>query len=95
MIVFPCDETVKEAEQFVILCYSLQEKFDRDSSKNKQLMIAGEQCRNFIRHFYAAGFVRVDKRAIFGLLGTVTTYFIVIVQFNASEYQNGTNRSFT
>lgn len=94
MIVFPCDRTVKEAERFVILCYSLQEKFESDISKSKQLMVAGEQSRNFIRHFYAAGFIRLDKRALFGLLGTVTTYFIVIVQFNASEYQNVTNRTF-
>lgn len=87
-IVFACDKTVNEAKNLKHICYKLQEEYDEETEEESELMAFAEQSEHFVRHFYAAGFLKVDKQAIFGLLGTAMTYFIVIVQFNESEYRH-------
>ncbi|EFA05785.1 gustatory receptor 84 [Tribolium castaneum] len=40
---------------------------------------------NHFPNFTAANFFRIDKSVVFRVLGVVTTYLIVVVQFNASS----------
>lgn len=92
-IIFVCDETVREARNIEKVCYKLQEELDEESKEKAQLTKFARESRYFVQHFNAAGYIRIDKRAIFGLLGTTMTYFIVVVQFNESEYRHPINKT--
>lgn len=52
-----------------------------------------EYSQNFIPQFTAAGFFQIGRRSIIGLLSTVTTYFIVVVQFDVTDRYNGRNNT--
>lgn len=82
ILIVPCDATIKEAKQFITTCHKLQKNCVTSSTDNKELLILLTTVTRTNAIYTAAGFFDIDRTTIFGLLSVITTYFIVIVQFN-------------
>lgn len=83
-MVFACDKAVKEVRKLTTLCFTMHEKF-RSKCEEDELKELAAQSKYFVKDFYSAGFLKIEKSVIFKLLGTAMTYFIVIVEFNTSS----------
>lgn len=88
VIAVTCDMTTKEAQRTAKVCYTLLLDIPAFSN-NIQDRILKEELSLFAQHathqcpyFSAAGFFTVDYSMLFVLLGTVTSYIIVLVQIN-------------
>ncbi|KAJ3636560.1 hypothetical protein MTP99_000093 [Tenebrio molitor] len=86
-IILPIDSTVQKAKQFIDLCYKMQEKFTCESEETSVLTKLANDSKNYTRDFSAAGFFTINKSIIFSMVGTVTTYFIITIQLNESQYK--------
>lgn len=82
-IAVSCESVVKEAKKFITLCYKTQEELDEKSKK--KLFRLAEYAKSFVPCFTAAGFFDVNKFTFFGGIGTIATYFIIVVQFNNNQ----------
>lgn len=80
----PCDYATKEAENFVKMCFKMQEKFQEGTLDREEIFKLGLYAQHFLPVFNAVGFFSLDKTAISAFIGTVATYFIVVVQFNGA-----------
>lgn len=83
-----CDITTKEAKRTATICYNLLLDVPavsnnvQDRILREELILLANQATHQCPHFSAAGFFRVDYTMLFGLLGTVTSYIIVLIQIN-------------
>ena len=76
----------QEAKKFLDVCYKLQEKYGMTSKEAEALTKIISYCKHFCREFNVAGFFNIDKTVILCILGYVTTYFIIVIQLNQSQY---------
>ncbi|KAJ3647935.1 hypothetical protein Zmor_019780 [Zophobas morio] len=79
------DSTVKEAKKFARICCKLQDNFNRGSKEAKILVKLSLLSDDFLPTFSAAGFFKIDKNVILGLMANVATYIIVALQLDTGE----------
>lgn len=86
VIAVTCEMTTKEAKRTSTICYNLLLSIP-DTSTNyqnrvlrKELILLAHQVSNQLPRFSAAGFFNVDYYLLFGLLGTLTSYTVVLIQ---------------
>jgi gustatory receptor len=84
MVMIACDSATMASETTVGLCYKLQERFATNSEIRTELFKLAQQVNNNVVKITAANFFQINKATLFGTLGTTTTYFIIILQFNQS-----------
>lgn len=88
VIAVTCEKTTREARRTATICYKLlldvppicstmQERILKE-----ELILLAQQATHQCPYFSAAGFFNVDYSMLFGLLGTVTSYVIVLIQIN-------------
>lgn len=83
-----CDATIREAQKTPIITYKLLQTLPLESSDplerdlREDLLLLSEQTSLRTPSFSAAGFFTVDYTMLFTLLGSVTSYLIVLIQFN-------------
>ncbi|KAF2893861.1 hypothetical protein ILUMI_12313 [Ignelater luminosus] len=88
VIAATCDATTKEAQRTAKVCYSLLLDVPafsnniQDQILREELSLLAQHATHQCPYFSAAGFFRVDYSMLFGLLATVTTYIIVLIQIN-------------
>lgn len=74
------NSVTQESRELVYSCYKLQEKTSEFITKQEVASLARELQFN-VAIFTAADFFDLNKSTLFGILATITTYFIVIIQF--------------
>ncbi|XP_049820550.1 uncharacterized protein LOC126264902 [Aethina tumida] len=75
-----CNEAAKEGENIAITAFKHEKSFPLNSEERRELLnLAHYVVQRKIR-FTAAGFFEVNRRNIFALFGTTTTYFIILIQ---------------
>lgn len=86
-----CDRVLRESQKVTKYCYQIQEeidsgtKHDMDSLKKLcRLIRFMEQCDV---KFTAVNFFTINRGTILGIINIVTTYLIVIMQFNGISYE--------
>ncbi|RZC41041.1 gustatory receptor 28b, partial [Asbolus verrucosus] len=84
MLIMICDSVKSESSYTVHLCYKLREKFPEKSEQRKELLDLAHIVEKNRAHFTAAGFFEINKKTLFEILSTTTTYLIVTIQFNQS-----------
>lgn len=84
-LILPADAAVKTAQKFIDLCYKFQEFYPDSSEIGKRLRTLARDSKHFLVLFQPCRIFVLDKKIVFGLLGTVTTNFIVAVEFNENE----------
>ncbi|KAJ3652564.1 hypothetical protein Zmor_018517 [Zophobas morio] len=82
-LILLCDLVLDEAKTTTLLAYKLRQY---------ALLVEKQEISDFITlmsdnfpQFTAAGFFSVNKTTILNIMGTVTTFFIIIIQFNTSR----------
>lgn len=75
-----CDATANEGQTIATTALKYEKNFPLNSEERRELMrLAGCVMHRKIA-FTAAGFFDVNRRNIFALFGTATTYFIILIQ---------------
>lgn len=88
VVAVTCDMTTKEAQRTATVCYNLLLDVPavsnnvQDKILREELILLAQQATHQCPYFSAAGFFNVDYTMLFGLLGTVTSYIIVLIQIN-------------
>lgn len=83
-----CDYAIKEARGIGSSAYKILQDLPEaklalnDDLLREELLILGQQATLKCPKFSAAGFFYVDFTMLYNILGSVTTYVVVIVQFN-------------
>nr|XP_022912130.1 putative gustatory receptor 28a [Onthophagus taurus] len=90
-IIAPCDGTIGEVKQIPIVCYKLLHEISDKSTLNyrekclrSELTLIALQSSTIIPNFSAAGFFNIDFTTFFTLMGFVTSYLVVLIQFNGN-----------
>ena len=78
------DRATASSTKTTSLCYKFQEQFVTKSEARLELFKLAQQTTASTAVITAANFFQINKATLFGLFGTTTTYFIVILQFNQS-----------
>ncbi|CAH1380350.1 unnamed protein product [Tenebrio molitor] len=79
-----CDLILKEAEDILTTSYTLRRNAKSLSPKDKEHLkhFTKMILQNFPK-FSAARFFNIDRSTILNMLGTVTTFFIILIQFRS------------
>ncbi|CAH1379847.1 unnamed protein product, partial [Tenebrio molitor] len=77
-----CDMMSEEGDKLIPLCYKLQEKLDDHSSLRTELRRLAKYISHNLPKMSAAGFFYINRSTILNMVATVTTYYIVVIQFN-------------
>ncbi|XP_068899730.1 putative gustatory receptor 39b [Tenebrio molitor] len=79
-----CDLILKEAEDILAMSYTLRRNAKSLSPKDKEHLkhFTKMILQNFPK-FSAARFFNIDRSTILNMLGTVTTFFIILIQFRS------------
>ncbi|KAJ3647939.1 hypothetical protein Zmor_019783 [Zophobas morio] len=85
MIVLKADATTQEAQKFLDVCYKIQDQFKMDSKEVEVMAKFISYSKRFFREFSACGYFKINKTNIFSLIGNVTAYLIIIMQFNENH----------
>ncbi|XP_063909867.1 uncharacterized protein LOC135127326 [Zophobas morio] len=83
-IMISADRATASSTKTTSLCYKFQEQFVTKSEARLELFKLAQQTTASTAVITAANFFQINKATLFGLFGTTTTYFIVILQFNQS-----------
>ncbi|XP_074041400.1 uncharacterized protein [Leptinotarsa decemlineata] len=89
-IIISCDETIREANKITRICYNIQENdfFENESEIEREISDLIEFVKTCPVVFEAAKSIEIEKSTILHILGILTTYWIVILQFNGIKFQN-------
>ncbi|XP_044261376.1 gustatory and pheromone receptor 39a-like [Tribolium madens] len=79
-LILLCDSVLKEVQTTILLAYKIRQHalIKEDISEFINVLL------NNYPEFTAAGFFSISKTTIFHVIGNLTTFFIVIIQFNTS-----------
>lgn len=77
-----CQQIMDESEKISWLCCNMQHRIGRGNKGYDELESLGNIVNNERIEFSAAGFFPVNRSTICSLLSSVTTYFIVVKQFD-------------
>lgn len=86
MVAASCDSAAKEAYKTASIAYKLLARLpinptDAQEVLKEDLILLCNQSANRCPIFSAAGFFNVDLTMLSSIVASVTTYFIVIIQF--------------
>uniref|UniRef100_A0A6P7F0U1 Gustatory receptor family protein 3-like isoform X3 n=1 Tax=Diabrotica virgifera virgifera TaxID=50390 RepID=A0A6P7F0U1_DIAVI len=84
LVIFACEWMTSESQKLVVLCYELQENFPVFSEEKQALLNLANHVQVTKPTITAGGFFELNCKLIFGLFGTITTYFFIIMQFNSA-----------
>ncbi|XP_063912239.1 putative gustatory receptor 28a [Zophobas morio] len=84
ILILCCDSAKSESQKTVLLCYKLRQKYSDQPEIQKEVLELAHVIDKHRAIFTAGGFFEVNRSALFGILGTTTTYLIVTIQFNQS-----------
>ncbi|XP_060518219.1 uncharacterized protein LOC132697009 [Cylas formicarius] len=76
-----CDFVVRESEKLLVTCIDLQRRFPLDSAEYRELQSFADTLTKRKISFSAANFFKINRSAMFSMLGTTLTYFITSIQF--------------
>lgn len=82
LTIIASDLVVQEAEKIYPMCLKLAEQFSGRTSERMELFTLANKCECFVPVFTAAGFFTIRRNTIFDLMNIMTTYLIIIIQFN-------------
>ncbi|EFA07605.1 gustatory receptor 108 [Tribolium castaneum] len=82
--------TAREAKNFLQSCYRIREEFLHDSINLQALDKLIEHSKFFMQEFSTNGCFTLNKSIVFSLLANISTYLIITLQLNESQYQNVT-----
>lgn len=78
-----CDLVLEEVKTTVLLAYKIRQF--AISKERKEISEFINCVFDNYPQFTAAGFFSINKTTIFHMMGTVTTFFIIIIQFNTNS----------
>nr|WJJ63349.1 gustatory receptor 9 [Pachyrhinus yasumatsui] len=84
-LMFCCDVTMRAAENLLVTCYNLQEKYHSSSMEFKELDNFANKLINRKIKFTAANYFDINRSTMFGLFWNITTCFIALVQFDSAK----------
>ncbi|XP_021920102.1 putative gustatory receptor 28a isoform X3 [Zootermopsis nevadensis] len=91
-IVWACASTAREANRTAVLVHKLLSK-TRDPGVKEELQLFSLQLLHRKVQFTACGFFPLDFTLLYSIIGAVTTYLVILIQFQlsfANPKQNGT-----
>ncbi|KAJ3648146.1 hypothetical protein Zmor_019969 [Zophobas morio] len=93
--VLPMSETVQESRKFIDLMYQMQDQLKEHSLEMTAITRMIHYSKNFTRTFSAAGFFKIKKSIIFGLVSNVATYVIIVFQLDQNQFLQASARNQT
>ncbi|KAJ8921512.1 hypothetical protein NQ315_003130 [Exocentrus adspersus] len=82
MIIFSCDAVLREANKVLRNCRLLQETAPLLTREMEELKRIENLVQNRRPKFTAANFFQINRSTLISIIGTTTTYMIVVLQFN-------------
>ncbi|EFA05780.1 gustatory receptor [Tribolium castaneum] len=82
ILILLCDSVLEEVKTTILLAYKIRQY--AVSKEKKEIYEFINVVLNNSPQFTAAGFFSINKTTIFHMMGTVTTFFIIIIQFNTN-----------
>lgn len=81
-VALSCDFAHYEGNRIIKLCYNLGENFPLKSPIRDELLELAEQAKYFSPKFISVGLFNINRRILLSMVTTITTYVIIIIQFN-------------
>ena len=88
-------ETVQESRKFIDLMYQMQDQLKEHSLEMTAITRMIHYSKNFTKTFSAAGFFKIKKSIIFGLVSNVATYVIIVFQLDQNQFLQASARNQT
>lgn len=86
-----CDSVVREAQKVTKHCYQIQEEIDSGTKYDSESLKKLTRLIQFMEHcdvkFTAVNYFNINRGTILQVINIVTTYLIVIMQFNGISYE--------
>jgi gustatory receptor len=84
-LIFLCDDVVKEAEDLLeVSCRLRWNLANLTSEEKRDLYWFTDFLLDNFPKLSAARFFHINRSTVLGILGTTTTFFIIMIQFNSS-----------
>lgn len=83
LFIVACDAASTEANKVIVLCNDFQEVLPLPSAVRSEALTLIKTVEDNAIAFTAANFFSINRVTFFNILSIMTTYVIVIIQFNA------------
>jgi gustatory receptor len=80
-MIVTCDSIVMEAESILSMFLKLQRYSDGDLRRKQKFYLGSRVVLENFPKFSAARFFNISRTTILSILGSVTNYFIIMIQF--------------
>ena len=85
-MIFKCDFVVKEAEKILLLSYKLKRNYCTENTPKIDFQKFCTSVEENLPRFSAARFFHINRCTVLHIFGTVTSFFIVMIQLRHSSY---------
>lgn len=82
MVIFCCDNANREAHRTATICYQLLTELPESSPEIEKLLYLAQHAAHRCPQITAANVFVVNINALFGIMGSLTSYVIVLISFN-------------
>jgi gustatory receptor len=83
-MIVTCDSIVMEAESILCMSFKLQRCSDGGLRRKQKFYLSSRVVLENFPKFSAARFFNISRTTILSILGSVTTYFIIMIQFHST-----------
>lgn len=83
IITMSCNKILKKVEDLISKCYELQYKYPQGSYEQRELQAFWIYATRNRLSLTALAFFEIQPSVLLGLVGSITTYFIALIQFKA------------
>lgn len=78
-----CNKILKMVEDLISKCYEMQYKYPQGSYEQRELQAFWTYANRNRLSLTALAFFVIEPSILLGLVGSITTYFIALIQFKA------------
>lgn len=80
LLVIPCDRTDVKVKQLILTCSNIENLLPMFSEERKEMLNFIRLTQNKRSGFTAGGFIPINRRTVFGILSTISSYLVVTIQ---------------
>ncbi|CAG9864027.1 unnamed protein product [Phyllotreta striolata] len=83
-VIISCNQTTNQGKHFIRIAYLMEEHYTINSPIRLELIKIAELAENYLPKYIILGLVDVTASTIISLITTLSTYLLIVIQFNLS-----------
>ncbi|CAH1101398.1 unnamed protein product [Psylliodes chrysocephalus] len=83
-IILSCNSTINQGKHLIRTAYAMEECFGMHSNIRLELLEIAKLAEHYLPRYSLLGFFHINKSTVISLLSILSTYMLVVIQFNIS-----------